>query len=210
MEKITRDAVSPLHADELSRLLDEFRGNQHESTDRVFALVYGELRKLARQQLRHEKAGHTLVATALVHEAFVKLLGNPVNEWHGRGHFFSVAARAMRQILVEYARRRQAQKRGGQQHRTTLDDRYAAAAMDPEELLALDTALERLGELDDRLGKVVEYRFYCGLDDGEIAELLGISQRTVERDWVKARAWLYRELYRGSGAPEEERDAAGT
>ena len=195
MKKSDDSSLSPIYSGDLTRLFDEFRDGNYAALDKAFGVVYGELRKLAQRQLANEKAGHTLAATALVHEAYLKLLGNPVDEWHGRGHFFSVAARAMRQILVEYARRRHAQKRGGEQHRTTLDERLAVADMNVEDLLALDTALNALGQIDERLRTVVEYRFYCGLDDGEIAQILGVSQRTVERDWAKARAWLYRQLY---------------
>jgi RNA polymerase sigma factor (TIGR02999 family) len=198
MKNATKPAVSQLSGANLTRLLDEYRDGNYEALDGAFALVYAELRKLARGQLRNERLGHTLEATGLVHEAYLRLVGNRFEEWHGRAHFFGIAARAMRQILVEHARKRRAQKRGGEQHRTTLDDRHAASQMDADELLALDTALERLSAVDDRLRQVVELRFFCGLEDREIAALFGVSYRTIERDWAKARAWLYRELYPNS------------
>jgi RNA polymerase sigma factor (TIGR02999 family) len=179
-------------------LLNDSRVGIHGALDRAFDVVYGELRRLAQQQLRNEKAGHTLPATALVHEAYLKLLGNPAADWSGRAQFFGIASRAMRQVLVDHARRRYAKKRGGEQHRTTLEDRHAAQKMSPEELLALDAAMDRLARINDRLRQIVEYKFFCGFEDPEIAGLLGVSQRTVERDWAKARAWLYKEIYSGS------------
>jgi RNA polymerase sigma factor (TIGR02999 family) len=187
--------ISQLSEIDLTRLLAEYRDGNGEALDRAFAVVYAELRRLARAQLRNERKGYTLEATGLVHEAYLRLLGNRVEEWHGRAHFFGIAGRAMRQILVERARRRRAQKRGGEQHKTTLDDRHAAPQMNADELLALDAALDRLAVIDERLRQVVELRFFCGLEDQEIASLFGVSGRTVERDWAKARAWLYRELY---------------
>lgn len=195
MKKFEQAGVSETNKGDVTRLLDEFRDGNRGALDGAFAIVYRELRKLAQQQLRNEKPGHTLVATALVHEAYLKLLGNPPGEWHGRGHFFGLAARAMRQILIDYARRRKAQKRGGTDVETTLPDNHAAGQIDIDELLALDSALDRLQTIDERLRTVVEYRFFCGLDERQIAELLGVSERTIERDWTKARAWLYKELY---------------
>ncbi|MGH9628459.1 MAG: sigma-70 family RNA polymerase sigma factor [Bryobacteraceae bacterium] len=195
MENSEQTGVSQKNQGDLTQLLDNFRDGNRGALDEAFAIVYGELRRLAQQHLGNEKPGHTLVATALVHEAYLKLLGNPLHDWHGRAHFFSVASRAMRQILVEYARRRTARKRGGEQHRTTLQDQFPAADMNAEELLALNEGLDRLAGIDDRLRVIVEYRFFGGLTDVEIAELLGVSTRTIERDWVRARAWLYKELY---------------
>ena len=193
--KNSTSAVSQLNVNDLTRLLDECRDGNYEALDQAFAVVYAELRKLAYRQLRNERRGHTLEATGLVHEAYLRLVGNPVETWHGRAHFFGVAARAMRQILVEHARKRRARKRGGEQCKTELDDRHAACQMDPDEVLALDGALGRLAGMDRRLAQIVELKFFGGIADREIAAMYGVSERTVERDWAKARAWLYRELY---------------
>lgn len=162
-------------------------------------LVYDELRRLARHLLRDERAGHTLDTTELAHEAYLKLVDQAQLDWHGRAHFFSIAARAMRQILVDHARKRQAQKRGGDRMRTTLSNGHLVWEGSWAELLDLDAALHRLDEMDARLRQVVEYRFFAGMTEAEVADVLDLSKRTVQRDWAKARAWLYKELY-----PEEE------
>ena len=182
---------------EVTRLLRAARGGERGALDRLFPLVYDQLRAIAGHQLRGERPGHTLHATALVHEAYVKLAAGPLDA-ADRGHFLAIAARAMRQVLVEYARRRKAAKRGGDWARTTLGDGVGAIEMRIDELLALDAALEGL---DERQRQVVEYRFFVGLEENEIAELMGLSERTVRRDWVKARAWLYRSLYPAGGEP---------
>jgi RNA polymerase sigma factor (TIGR02999 family) len=163
--------------------------------EELFPLVYQELHALAARQLDRERPGHTLQPTALVHEAFVKLSGArdlPLD----RGHFVAIAAHAMRQILVDHARRRTAAKRGGGWHRTTLGEGTAKLDVDLDELLDLDRAM---AELDERQSSVVELRFFAGLEEREVAEILGVTQRTVRRDWVKARAWLYAALYGGEG-----------
>jgi RNA polymerase sigma factor (TIGR02999 family) len=184
---------------EITALLRRMRSGDAEARDRLFPLVYDELRRAAQRALRGERPDHSLRATELVHEVYLKLGGTADAPWHDRAHFVGVAARAMRQILVDHARRRGAVKRGGGWARTTLEDVGASDAMPPEEILALDEALSRLDTFDPRLRAVVEYRFFGGLGDREIAELLGVSERTINRDWTKARAWLYRELY-----PESE------
>jgi RNA polymerase sigma factor (TIGR02999 family) len=177
---------------EVTRLLQAAGGGERQALDRLLPLVYDELRRLARRQLDRERAGHTLGATALVHEAYVKLAGGGTCGAVDRAHFLAIAARAMRQVLVDYARRRTRVKRGGGWERTTLGDGDAAVEFRPEEMLALDQALD---ELDPRQREIVEYRFFAGMEEREIAEVLGVSERTVRRDWVKARAWLYRSLY---------------
>ncbi|NIN71960.1 MAG: sigma-70 family RNA polymerase sigma factor [Gemmatimonadetes bacterium] len=177
---------------EVTRLLQAARGGEREALDRLLPLVYDELRQLAGRQLGRERAGHTLGATALVHEAYVKLSGGGTCGAGDRAHFLAIAARAMRQVLVDHARRRARAKRGGGWERTTLGEGDAAVEFQPEEMLALDRALE---ELDPRQREIVEYRFFAGMEEREIAEVLGVSERTVRRDWVKARAWLYRSLY---------------
>ncbi len=177
---------------EVTRLLQAARCGEREALDRLLPLVYDELRQLAARQLGRERAGHTLGATALVHEAYVKLSGGGTCGAGDRAHFLAIAARAMRQVLVDHARRRARAKRGGGWERTTLGEGDAAVEFRPEEMLALDRALE---ELDPRQREIVEYRFFAGMEEREVAEVLGISERTVRRDWVKARAWLYRSLY---------------
>ncbi|HEU4996800.1 MAG TPA: ECF-type sigma factor [Gemmatimonadaceae bacterium] len=162
--------------------------------DAVFPQVYGELRRLAHAHLRRERAGHTLSTTDLVHEAYVRLAdstGIPVQE---RPRFFVIAATAMRRVLIEYARRRQAAKRGGTAEIITLEADQIAADESSEMLIALDEALTRLASIEPRLASVVECRYFGGLTEDETAEALGITARTVRRDWVKAKEWLYAEL----------------
>ena len=168
-----------------------------DALDRLIPLVYGELRRVAHRQLRSERPGHTLSTTALVHEAFLKLAEQTRARWVDRAQFFALAARAMRRILVDYARRHRALRRGGaDQHVSLEEDRLGtvAAVERAEELIALDEALTRLTALDERLGRVVELRYFTGLKEEEVARVLGVTPRTVARDWVKARGWLYREL----------------
>jgi len=180
---------------EVTRLLGQVRGGDRAAFDQLLPLVYDELRRIARGQLRRERREHTLFPTALVHEAYIKLIDQAAVDWQGKAHFLGVAARCMRQILVDYARRRNAEKRGGDWARTTLTHRDLGIDVPLEELVTLDAALDRLDQLDSRLRQVVEYRFFAGMTEDEIAEVLGVSTRTVQRDWLKARAWLYKELY---------------
>jgi RNA polymerase sigma factor (TIGR02999 family) len=182
-------------AGNVTQLLLEAQTGDRAALNRLLPLVYDELRRVAQRQMRRERPGHTLLTTGLVHEAYLKLVDEAQVEWQGRAHFFGIAARAMRQILVDHARRRGAEKRGGQWRRTTLADERLGLGVPMEELLALDLALDRLDALDPRLREVVEYRFFAGMNEEEIGEVLGVSARTVRRDWVKARAWLYKELY---------------
>jgi len=177
---------------ELTDLLRAAREGDRDALNRAVPLVYDDLRRLARRQLRREAGPRTLQATALVHEAFVKLSAGAALAARDRAHFFAIAARAMRQVLVDEARRRRAGKRGGEWVRTTLAEGQHAVEMAPDELIALDQALE---ELEPRQRQVVELRFFGGLEETEIAEALGVSDRTVRREWVKARARLYRLLY---------------
>lgn len=170
--------------------------------DALFARVYDELRRLARG-VRGGRPGATLDTTALVHEAYLKLLPSVGSTWESRAHFFGAASRAMRQILVDAARRRLAGKRGGAQAMVTFDEALQHAPVRAAELLALDEAIERLHGFNPRGAQVVEYRFFAGLTTRETAELLGVSTGTVERDWAAARAWLALELASGTegGAP---------
>lgn len=185
--------AQPTH--EVTQLLQRLRAGDPEARERLFPLVYDELRQVAQRALRRERPDHTLRPTELVHEAYLKLAGGRGGEWQDRAHFIGIAARAMRQILVDHARRRLAGKRGGGWERTTLEAIGAEQELPPEELLALDAALERLEQFEPRLRALVEYRFFGGLPDREIAELLGVSERTVNRDWTRARAWLHKEVY---------------
>ena len=175
------------------------------AADPLDGRVYAELKRIARHHLRAYADGSTLCTTDLVHEAYLKLgaAGPPAGEdggegapWHSRGHFFGSASRAMRQVLVDFARYRQAAKRGGGARAVTLTGGYGAVEVRVEEVLALDAALDRLRTVDDRLCRVVELRYFAGLGDAEIADCLGVTVRTVGRDWVKARLFLAQELGR--------------
>jgi RNA polymerase sigma-70 factor, ECF subfamily len=160
-------------------------------------LVYDELRRLAASYLRRERPGQTLQATALVHEAYVRLVGEKAQRWQNKAHFLAIAALSMRQILVQRARTRKAAKRGGDPQRITLDDQlFAAQTKESEEidLVALDTALQKLSSLSERQAKVVELRYFGGLSVEEAAEVLDVSPATIKREWTLARAWLRREL----------------
>jgi RNA polymerase sigma factor (TIGR02999 family) len=191
---------------EVTDALEALRGGDRDALDRVLSVVYEELRRIARRQLRGEREGHTLTTTALVHEAYLKLVKQDRVAWSDRAHFLAVAAQAMRRILVDYARRHRATRRGGPTKTAlpieALDGRGItvhgladSAGDEAEALLTLDAALERLGTFSPRLARIVEYRFYAGLSEKETAEVLGVSQRTVARDWVVAKGWLYQELH---------------
>jgi RNA polymerase sigma factor (TIGR02999 family) len=163
----------------------------------LFPHVYGELRRLARGYMSRETPDHTLQPTALVHEAYLKLVDQTRVDWRGTTHFFAVGARIMRRLLVDHARERGAQKRGGGWRAVTLSNvlgPVGADALDPEQLLDLDASLERLAEIDEREAKVVTLRFFGGLTVEQVAEVLGVSKRTVENDWRHAQAWLRRRL----------------
>jgi RNA polymerase sigma factor (TIGR02999 family) len=170
------------------------RGGNRDAIDRLFPLVYAELRRVAHDALRRDRIDHTLGTTGLVHEAYLKLVDQTRVEWHDRAHFFGVAARAMRQILVDYARRHGAIKRGGRVRPLALEEGMVPAEERSEALLALDEALTRLAVHDSSLALVVECRFFAGLTEDETAEAVGGSTRTVQRQWRRAKAWLYQEL----------------
>jgi len=184
---------------EITGLLAAARQGDGNATNRLMALVYDELRVLARRQLRHRRPGQTITTTALVHEAYLKLVDHDGVPWQDRSHFFSVAALAMRHILVDSARRRVAKKRGGEDVRITHDElRLAGEEPDAEaraiEVLSVDRALTSLAALNERLSQLVELRFFAGLTEEETAEVMGTSERTVRRDWRKARAFLFQAL----------------
>ena len=180
--------------DQITLLLGQLSDGKREAVDQLMPLIYEQLQAMAKRQLRGERPDHTLNSTALVHEAYLKLVDQTRVTWQNRAHFYAVAAQAMRRILVNYANRRLAAKRGGGQIIATFNDDELARETRAEELIALDAALEELGRLDERQGKVVELRFFAGLTQEETAEVLGVSVPTVRRDWRLARAWLGRHL----------------
>jgi RNA polymerase sigma factor (TIGR02999 family) len=176
-------------------LLAQLRQEGSSGTDSLIPTVYSELRRLAHHYLSHERPGHTLQATALVHEVYLRLIPQSDATWEDRGKFIRIAAHVMRQILVEHARSRGRQKRGGDQQRVPLDETVAAPEIDDAERWeALDHALDRLAELDPRQAQIVELRYFGGLTVEETARVVGVSPKTVKRDWSVARAWLRREL----------------
>jgi RNA polymerase sigma factor (TIGR02999 family) len=177
--------------DEVARLLASARSGSPHALDELFPLVYAELRRAADHLLGREFEAHTLQPTALVHEVYLKLVRGGAPDASSRAHFLGIAARAMRQILVDHARRRKAAKRGKGEAFVTLGDHADESAQDADELIALDEALAELTKLDERLAKVVELRFFGGLTEEQVAEHLGVTSRTVQRDWAKARAWLH-------------------
>ncbi len=180
--------------EEMTHILEQIKGGDRDAAKKLLPLVYDEFRALARFYLHQERVNHTLQPTALVHEAYMKLVDQTRVDWQGRSHFFAVAAQAMRRILVDHARSKNRDKRGGGRARVTLDEAVALSPEKEEDVLALDEALEKLAKLDPRQAKVVEMRFFGGLSVEEAAEALGVSKRTVEGDWTFARAWLAREL----------------
>jgi RNA polymerase sigma factor (TIGR02999 family) len=182
---------------EVTQLLHAARGGDAAAMDRIIQLVYDDLYAIAGRQLRREPVLGTMQPASLVHEAYMKLAGGAALRATDRAHFLALAARAMRQVLVEHARRRSAAKRGPTLRRVTLVEHDWATAVSPEEILALNDAID---ELEPRQRQVVECRFFGGLDEREIAAALGVDERTVRRDWVKARAWLYRVLYGAESA----------
>ncbi|MGD1071545.1 MAG: sigma-70 family RNA polymerase sigma factor [Bryobacteraceae bacterium] len=184
------DAVSDVTA-----LLVKLRAGNRDVAGQLVPLIYDELRRIAGAQMRRERAGHTLQATAVVHEAYVRLAGEREIQWQNRAHFFAIAARAMRQVLLDYARQRHAGKRGGEgAQKVEIDVGLLAGENRIEDIVALDQVVTRLSELDRQQGRIVELRFYAGLSVEETAEAMGISESTVKREWRLAKAWLHREL----------------
>ena len=179
----------------ITQLLTEMRNGNKDAESQFLALVYGELHRLAAGLMRRERPEHTLQPTALVNEAYVRLV-NRTTDWENRSHFFAVAAQVMRRVLVDYARSHRAGKRGGALPKVDLDDLPLGSENFPEKLLALDEALSRLSEWDPRQSRIVELRFFGGLTEEEIATLMQTSTRTVRREWSLARAWLYSHIGR--------------
>jgi RNA polymerase sigma factor (TIGR02999 family) len=183
------------HPGEVSELLQQWVGGDQQALDAVAPVIYQELRRLARYHLRSERADHTLQSTALVNEAFIQLMGNQPAQLRNRAHFVAIASRLMRQILVQYARRRRASKREGG-YRIAFEDIAELPVAGDEDLVALDDALDELSRIDARQGDIVQMRFFGGLSAPEVSEVLGVSLATVERDWATARVWLRREIRR--------------
>ena len=178
-------------------MLRQLRSGDKDAAGKLISAAYGELRQVAARAMRNERPGHTLQPTALVHEAWMKMAGGAGVEWRDRAHFFGVAARLMREILVDYARQRGAAKRGSVA-RITLDDSLLISEDKLADVVAIDEVVKRLEALDPRQGQIVELRFFGGLSVEEVAEVMGISTPTVKREWQSAKAWLHRELKRGS------------
>jgi len=191
---MTVSAQDHLPKEDVTQLLIAYSQGDRHALDQLLPVVYAELHRIALRQMRHERADHTLNATALVHEAYLKLMDQNEISWQNRAHFFAIASRVMRQVLISYARKHRAEKRGGGTPDTLLDGKEIPLADRADELIALDEALTRLSGFDERLAQVVEYRFFGGLTIEETASVLNVSTMTVKRDWNKAKAWLYREL----------------
>ena len=190
--QVSRESSSPV-----TELLVRWREGDREALESLMPLVYDELRRLANHYLQRERSAHTLQSTALVHEAYMRLAGENAPQWQNRAHFFGIAARVMRQILVEYARAHSAAKRGGMGAcKITLDESLELAQRTDIDVVALDGALDRLSELDPQQSRIVELRFFTGLTIEDTSEVMGLSPATVKRDWTSARAWLHREIAR--------------
>ena len=179
---------------DITRLLIAWRNGEAEALDDLMPIVYRELKRIARNFMRRQRAGHTLQTTALVNEAFVRLVDSDKVNWQDRSHFFAMSARLMRRVLVDAARRRNSEKRGGERVQVTLADDVRAVDRGRADVVAIDEALSALAKLNQRQCQIVELRYFGGLTEDEIAETLDVSPRTVRRDWNLARAWLYREL----------------
>lgn len=180
----------------ITRTVNEIAAGDSSAVERLFPLVYDAFHEIAARYLKSEKPGHTLSPTALVHEAYLRLVDQDQANWQGRTHFFAVGAQVMRRILVDHARRKHRVKRGGHRHRISLEENVALSPERDEDLIAVDEALGKLAQTDPRQAAIVELRFFGGLSVAEVAEVLGVSKRTVEGEWTMVRAWLRRELSR--------------
>ena len=189
------ESVSP----DVTSLLKKLSEGNQDAAHQLIPVIYQELHRLAAGHLRYERPDHTLQPTALVHEAYIKLVAQRNTDWQSRAHFFAVASKLMRRILVDYARRHLRAKRGGGQEKLALDDVLLVSTERPDNMLALDESLTRLEKLDARQGRIVELRYFGGLKIEEVAEILSISPTTVRREWTSAKAWLYGELKERNG-----------
>lgn len=196
-------SISP---QEVTQLLADWGRGDKSAFDKLFPLVHEELRRIAQRQMSHERPGHTLQATALVNEAYLKLAGNEGFEWRDRAHFYAVCAQVMRHVLIDHARAHARDKRGGGAVQVSLNDAIALSEQRAEELVALDEALRSLEHLDPQKGRIVEMRYFGGLSIEETAEVLDISPRTVRREWRRSKAWLYRMI--SEGVADETRPLA--
>ncbi len=190
---------------EVTQLLIDWSKGDPAALDRLMPLVYDELRRIAKRYMARQSPGHTLQTTALINEAFIKLVGKGEKQWRNRAHFFGVAAQAMRHILVDYARSQQYAKRGGRARELTLDEALTVTEERAAELVALDDALNELARVDPRKSNVVELRYFGGLSVEETAEVLKVSPVTIMRDWSMAKAWLHRELTKATSSDENEK-----
>ena len=179
---------------DVTRILNSLEQGDASAADQLLPLVYDELRRLAAHKMANEKPGQTLQATALVHEAYLRLVGNQNQRWSGRAHFFGAAAEAMRRILIENARRKSAQRHGGGQQRVDIEEVDIASPTGDDQLLAVNDAVEKLAAIDPAKAELVKLRYFVGMTVPEAAEVLGISEPTAKRHWAYARAWLYREM----------------
>jgi len=195
------EAGSASESRDVTRLLAEWQAGDQSALDRLMPLVYHELRRIAARYLHSERTGHTLQTTALVHEAYLRLVDETHIQWHGRAHFFAVAATLIRNILVDHARIQKAAKRGGGAQKLSLEEAFAVAAGHETDILAVDDALHGLSKIDPQQGRIVELRFFAGLTIEETAEVLHISPSTVKRDWILAKTWIYRELSQSAVEP---------
>lgn len=182
---------------DVTKILDDIRKGDAKAAEELLPIVYDELRRLAAHKMAHEAPGHTLQPTALVHEAWLRLVGNEDARWDNRAHFFGAAAEAMRRILIDEARRKHALRHGGGQQRVDLDQVDIASAAEDDQLLAVHEALDRLAAQDHLKAELVKLRYFAGMTIHEAAEVLGISEPTAKRYWAYARAWLYREIHPG-------------
>ncbi len=188
--------ISSLSREHVTQVLIDWSKGDGGAAERLMPLIYDELRQIARGYLRRERADHTLQATGLVHEAYLRLVDQTVTSWQNRAQFFGVAACIMRRVLVDHARRHRAEKRGGDWEKVEFDDALAAGLPRSLDLVALDEALQNLARVDPRQSQVVELRFFGGLTTEEAAEVLDVSPRTIKREWRRAKAWLHREIMR--------------
>lgn len=184
-------------AEAVTQILEAVGAGDEQAAEKLLPLVYDELRRLATSRMAQQPPGQTLQATALVHEAWLRLVGSGRQHWESRRHFFSAAAEAMRHILIDRARKRQCRRHGGGQERLDIDEVEVAAPAEDEVLLALNEALDELEQTDPAKAEVVKLKFFIGLSEREAAELLGVSERTVERRWAYAQAWLFERMERG-------------
>jgi RNA polymerase sigma factor (TIGR02999 family) len=189
----------PTKTHQVTRLLADWRNGDQTSLDRLLPLVYEELHRIAARYMRGERREHTMQTTALVNEAYMRLADYKRMQWQDRAHFFAVAAQAMRRILIDFARARRNRKRGGDAERVSLGEDIAPALDNGTDLLALNEALEQLEKMNARQARVVELRYFGGLDEKEVGHVLGIAPRTVRADWQLARSWLYKTLTGGNG-----------